>query len=80
LIQAAKSRRKAALKYEKQSGNQGAVAMIDTDFGSDIVSCPEANMTDDTKKRQQAAGVGKGANMAVGYQWRNINVSSSSPL
>ena len=34
-------------------------------------------MTDDTKERRKAAGVGKGANMAVGYQWRNVDVSSS---
>ncbi|KAG1867649.1 hypothetical protein F4604DRAFT_1927433 [Suillus subluteus] len=39
-----KSRRNAAIKFEEETGNHGAVAMIDTDLASDILSCGESDL------------------------------------
>ncbi|KAG1722246.1 hypothetical protein EDB19DRAFT_1916792 [Suillus lakei] len=68
-----KSRRKAAMQFEEETGNLGAVATIDTDFASDILSCGESDLSDDSKMRQQEAGVGKNANRVVGFQWRSVD-------
>lgn len=78
--QVTKSRRKAAIKFEEETGNHGAVATIDTDFASDILSCGESDLSDDSKMRQQEAGVGKTANRVVGFQWRSVDVSSQLQL
>lgn len=72
---ATKARRQAAIKYEQETGNRGAVAMIDTDFASDIFSYSENDLSDDARKRRTEAEVGKSANMIVGHQWRSTNVS-----
>jgi len=72
---ATKARRQAAVKYEQETGNRGAVAMIDTDFASDIFSYSEDDLSDDAQKRRTEADVGKSANMIVGHQWRSMNVS-----
>ncbi|KIO00296.1 hypothetical protein M404DRAFT_29675 [Pisolithus tinctorius Marx 270] len=36
----------AALQYEKETGNKGAEALIDTDLGSDIITCNENEVFD----------------------------------
>ncbi|KAG1722491.1 uncharacterized protein EDB91DRAFT_1256047 [Suillus paluster] len=64
-----KSRQKAAIKFEEETGSHGAVAMIDTNFASDILSCSESDLSDDSKMCQQEVGVGKTANRVVGFQW-----------
>ncbi|KAG1846973.1 hypothetical protein DFJ58DRAFT_730303 [Suillus subalutaceus] len=68
---------KAAIKFEEETGNHGAVAIIDTDFASDILSCGESDLSDDSKMRRQEAEVGKTANRVVGFQWRSVDDSSS---
>ncbi|KAG1854602.1 hypothetical protein F4604DRAFT_1932666 [Suillus subluteus] len=66
-----KIRRKAALQYEKETGNKDAIAMIDTDYASETLTCDEATLSDDSKMRRQDAGVGKAAKKVIGFQWRN---------
>ncbi|KAF8834358.1 hypothetical protein BDN67DRAFT_1016593 [Paxillus ammoniavirescens] len=61
----AKARRLAADQFQAEHpDNQSALAMIDTEFGSDILSYDEELLTDDTKRRRKDADVGKTANMA----------------
>ncbi|KAG2051508.1 hypothetical protein BDR06DRAFT_973637, partial [Suillus hirtellus] len=55
-----KNRCKIAAKYEKDTGNLGALMMIDTDFASEILLYCE-----------DKAGVGRSANMIIGYEWRD---------
>ncbi|KAG1838223.1 hypothetical protein F4604DRAFT_1998031 [Suillus subluteus] len=43
-----KSRRATAVIYEKETGREGAVAMIDTDFASDVLSYSEDDLSEDT--------------------------------
>ncbi|KAG1810293.1 uncharacterized protein HD556DRAFT_1436011 [Suillus plorans] len=66
-----KIRRKAALQYEKETGNKDAIAMIDTDYASETHTCDEATLSDDSKMRQQEAGVGKAAKKVIRFQWRH---------
>ncbi|KAG0693067.1 hypothetical protein DFH29DRAFT_1084401 [Suillus ampliporus] len=70
---ASKSRRKAALQYEKETGHKDAIAMIDTDFASETLTCDEATLSNDSKMRRQEAGVGKAAKKAVGFQWQSVD-------
>ncbi|KAG2337027.1 hypothetical protein BDR05DRAFT_952951 [Suillus weaverae] len=39
-----KSRQKAAIKFKEETGNHGAVATINTNFISDILSCGESDL------------------------------------
>ncbi|KAG1725644.1 hypothetical protein EDB19DRAFT_1914960 [Suillus lakei] len=75
-----KSRRKAAMQFEEETGNLGAIATINTDFASDILSCGESDLSDDSKMCQQEAGVGKNANRVVGFQWRSVDESNSESV
>ncbi|KAG1885198.1 hypothetical protein F4604DRAFT_1918862 [Suillus subluteus] len=68
-----KSRRATAVIYEKETGREGAVAMIDTDFASDVLSYSEDNLSEDTLTRRAKSGAGNSANMVVGLEWRSIN-------
>lgn len=70
-----KSRRQAALKYESQSGNKGALAIVDTDFASEVLSYSESELSANTIQRRKKADVGKTANLVRGYQWRSVDVS-----
>ncbi|KAG1722928.1 uncharacterized protein EDB91DRAFT_1255843 [Suillus paluster] len=55
-----KSCRQAASAYETQSGNKGAVAMIDTDFASDILSYDsKEDLSADTLSRWERAKLAK---------------------
>lgn len=71
-----KNRRKIAARYEKDTGNLGALATIDTDFASEILSYSEGELSENTVERRDKAGVGKSANMVVGYEWRGLDVST----
>ncbi|KAI6041001.1 hypothetical protein EDC04DRAFT_2602043 [Pisolithus marmoratus] len=62
-ITVAAARHKAALQYEKESGHQGAAALIDTDFGSDILTCNDEEQTE----------AGQSANRVTGHAWRSID-------
>ncbi|KAG2066278.1 hypothetical protein BDR04DRAFT_1121307 [Suillus decipiens] len=66
-----KLRRQAALKYVNQTGNKEALAMIDTDFASDVLSYSESELSADTIKRRKKVDVGKTANFVRGYQWHS---------
>ncbi|KAG2052953.1 hypothetical protein BDR06DRAFT_1009084 [Suillus hirtellus] len=69
-----KSRRQAALIYETQSGNKGAVAMIDTDFASDILSYDsEGDLSADTLSRWERAKLTKLAFYVEGSKWRSVD-------
>ncbi|KAF8835598.1 hypothetical protein BDN67DRAFT_1072336 [Paxillus ammoniavirescens] len=69
----AKARRLVADKYKTESGNIGAVAMIDSEFGTDILSYTSGELSEDMLDRRKEADVGKTANMAVGHAWRSID-------
>ncbi|KAG6369937.1 hypothetical protein JVT61DRAFT_13322 [Boletus reticuloceps] len=69
----AKNRRNAALDYQGESGHNDAIGMIDTEFGSDLLSYESDNLSEDDKRRRQSAGVGKTAPMAVGREWRSLD-------
>ncbi|KAG1752357.1 uncharacterized protein EDB91DRAFT_1243136 [Suillus paluster] len=71
-----KSRRAAALIYEKETGKEGAVAMIDTDFASDILSYLEDDLSENTLTRRMKSGAGNSANMVVGLEWRSVDYVS----
>lgn len=75
--QVTKSRCATAVIYEKETGREGAVAMIDTDFASDILSYSEDDLSEDTLTRRTKSGAGNSANMVVGLEWRSSNVSPS---
>lgn len=49
--------------------------MIDTDFASDILSYDEGDLSEDKLNQRAKSGAGKGANMAVGLEWRSPQVS-----
>ncbi|KAG1886421.1 uncharacterized protein F5891DRAFT_1200778 [Suillus fuscotomentosus] len=69
-----KSRCQAALIYETQSGNKGAVAMIDTDFASDILSYDsEGDLSADTLSRWERAKLAKLAFYVEGSKWRSVD-------
>jgi hypothetical protein len=51
------------------------MGMIDTEFGSELLSYESDDLSEDDKSRRQRAGVGKAANMAVGFEWRSVDVS-----
>ncbi|KAG1721107.1 hypothetical protein EDB19DRAFT_1646693 [Suillus lakei] len=68
-----------AMQFEEETGNLGAVATINIDFTSDILSCGESDLSDDSKMRQQEAGVGKNANRVVGFQWRSVDDVAVDP-
>ena len=54
---------------------QGVDALINTDFGSDYLTCVEETLSDDSKIRRREQDVGKGARIAVGLRWRSVDVS-----
>ncbi|KAG2746872.1 hypothetical protein P692DRAFT_201867427 [Suillus brevipes Sb2] len=62
-----------ALKYESQSGNKGALAIVDTDFASEVLLYSESELSADTIQRRKKADVGKTANLVRGYQWRSVD-------
>ncbi|KAG2059486.1 hypothetical protein BDR06DRAFT_967984 [Suillus hirtellus] len=66
-----KSHCATAVIYEKETGREGAVVMIDTDFASDILSYSEDNLSEDTLTRQMKSGAGNSANMVVGLEWQS---------
>ncbi|KAG1856440.1 hypothetical protein F4604DRAFT_1931869 [Suillus subluteus] len=68
-----KSRHATAVIYEKETGREGAVAMIDTDFASDVLSYSEDDLSEDTLTRRAKSGAGNSANMVVGLEWRSID-------
>jgi hypothetical protein len=73
-----KGRRKAAKLFESEAqlAGQGAMAMIDTDFASDVLSyASDGDLTGDTLRRRKDAGVGDDANMVQGFEWRSLDVS-----
>jgi hypothetical protein len=49
--------------------------MIDTEFGSDLLSYESDDLSEDNKQRRQGAGVGKAAPMAIGREWHSLDVS-----
>ncbi|KAI6142933.1 hypothetical protein BKA82DRAFT_36016 [Pisolithus tinctorius] len=67
--------RKAALQYKQDSGHKGAAALIETDLGSDVLTCNDSDVSEDTLERRKLAEVGKSANKVVGHAWRSIDVS-----
>ncbi|KAG2335834.1 hypothetical protein BDR05DRAFT_1006408 [Suillus weaverae] len=65
-------RRKAAKAYENETGIQGVMAILDTDFASDILSyASDQELSEDMLERRKEAGVGEGADMVAGLQWRS---------
>jgi len=68
-------RREAIEEFEKLYEVEGVAAVIDTDFGSEYLSCVEENLSDDSKRRRQVQNIGKGARMAIGLRWRSPDVS-----
>ncbi|KAG2351505.1 hypothetical protein BDR07DRAFT_1501183 [Suillus spraguei] len=71
--QAAMNRhRKAAKVYKNETGIQGVMAILDTDFALDILSyASDQELSKDTLERRKEAGVGEGADMVAGLQWRS---------
>ncbi|KAG2076599.1 hypothetical protein BDR04DRAFT_1003400 [Suillus decipiens] len=55
-----------------------SVAMIDTDFASDILSYDEGDLSDDKLEWRAKSGAGKGANMTVGLQWQSPHTPHDS--
>ena len=70
--------RKAAEQFEKESGLKGTLAMIDTDFCSDNVTCDEETLNQDLRDRRNKMGFGRGTRMTLGIRWRSIDVSFRS--
>lgn len=75
ITQATKNRRLAAVDWEKETGNIGAVAMIDTDYATDILLYDKGDPSEEKLIWRAKSGAGKGANMAVGLEWRSFDVS-----
>jgi hypothetical protein len=51
--------------------------MLDTDFASEYLTCPEgADLSDDTRARRQAAETGKNSWRVVGHEWRSVDISN----
>ncbi|KAG1856142.1 hypothetical protein F4604DRAFT_1590447, partial [Suillus subluteus] len=61
--------RKAIPEFERTYGYQGSAALIDTDYGSDILSCDENNLSADTEKHCKDQNQGKGSWRVVGLEW-----------
>ena len=74
-FKATKNRRLAALDWEEETGNVGAVAMIDTDYASEALSYKEEDLGIDAVTRRTKSGAGKAANKTVGLEWRSVDVS-----
>ncbi|KAG2066524.1 hypothetical protein BDR04DRAFT_1160197 [Suillus decipiens] len=66
-----RNRCEAAVAFEKETGNLGAVATIDTDYASDILTC--GDLSDDGKNRRMMSGAGNVTKMAVGLQWHSVD-------
>ncbi|KIN93402.1 hypothetical protein M404DRAFT_171307 [Pisolithus tinctorius Marx 270] len=66
-------RRKVALQYKQDSGHKGAAALIETDLGSDVLTCNDSDVSKDTLERRKLAEVGKSANKVVGHAWQSID-------
>ncbi|KAG2075893.1 hypothetical protein BDR04DRAFT_1210613 [Suillus decipiens] len=63
---------KAVEAFEKESGYPSVLAMIDTDFASDVLSYGlDTDLSEDMLKRQRDADVGKGTFIIEGAQWRS---------
>ncbi|KAG1727356.1 uncharacterized protein EDB91DRAFT_1086434 [Suillus paluster] len=73
---ATKNCRLAAVDWEKETGNTGAVAMIDTDYASNILLYDEGNLSEDKLSWRVKSGAGKGANMAIGLEWCSFDYVS----
>ena len=65
----------AIKEFEKLYEVEGVAAMIDTDFGSEYLSCMDENLSDDSKRQRQVQNIGKGAQMAIGLRWCSPDVS-----
>ncbi|KAI6125316.1 hypothetical protein EDD17DRAFT_1881853 [Pisolithus thermaeus] len=72
-VTVAAARHKAALQYEEESGHQAAAAVIDTNLGSDILTCNDDEVSDDTLQRRKQTEAGQSANRVIGHAWRSIN-------
>ncbi|KAI6029295.1 hypothetical protein BKA83DRAFT_4489251 [Pisolithus microcarpus] len=72
-VMVAAVQRKAALQYEGQTGHQAAATVIDTDFGSDILTCNDGEVSDDTLQRRKQTEAGQSANKVIGHAWRSID-------
>ncbi|KAG2158618.1 uncharacterized protein EDB93DRAFT_1245845 [Suillus bovinus] len=70
-VTATRNRREAAIAFEKETGNVGTVALIDTDYTSDILTC--GDLSDDGKNRRMMSGAENSAKMAVGLQWHSVD-------
>ncbi|KAL4064797.1 hypothetical protein V8B97DRAFT_2025904 [Scleroderma yunnanense] len=57
---------KVALQYETESGNQGTVALILMGFRSDILTCEDNKVSEDTLQQRKNAEVGH-------HAWRSID-------
>ncbi|KAG9317972.1 hypothetical protein JVU11DRAFT_28 [Chiua virens] len=60
-------------KFEESFSVEGVAALIDTDFGSDYISCPDTELSDDSRSRRRNQDVGKGARMSRGLSWWSID-------
>jgi hypothetical protein len=67
----------AAVTFEKETGNVGAVTMIDTDFASDVLSYSEDDLSEDTLNRRMKSGAGNSANMVMGLEWQSVDLHMS---
>ncbi|KAG2125158.1 hypothetical protein DEU56DRAFT_743985, partial [Suillus clintonianus] len=70
---AANHRHEAVPEFERSYEHQGSVALIDTDYGSDILSYDEAKLSTDTKDRRKDQGQGKTSCRVVGLEWQSID-------
>ncbi|KIJ15290.1 hypothetical protein PAXINDRAFT_11828 [Paxillus involutus ATCC 200175] len=61
---------------ELENNKDVIFTMIQTEFGSDILSYESDELSDDTRKRRKDADVGRLANMAVGHEWRSVDYTA----
>ncbi|KAG1793226.1 hypothetical protein EV424DRAFT_1354276 [Suillus variegatus] len=60
--------------FEKESGHHGVLAMIDTDFVSDVLSYgSDTDLTEDTLKRRRDADVGKAFGRWLSFKKSKVN-------
>ncbi|KAI6146877.1 hypothetical protein BKA82DRAFT_30561 [Pisolithus tinctorius] len=64
---------KVALQCEQDSSHKGAVALIKTDLRSDVLTCNDSDISEDTLERRKLAEVGKSANKVIGHAWQSID-------
>ncbi|KIK79309.1 hypothetical protein PAXRUDRAFT_36472 [Paxillus rubicundulus Ve08.2h10] len=73
LIIVATCRCEAIGVFEEKYNVEGAVALVDTDFGSDYFSYNEDNLSDDSKARCQKQSISKGSCMTIGLYWHTLD-------